>query len=830
MASASVTLAAAGKLADRPPERLWVDGPICSKPEIKAWEMELEDLLLLVATVERAAPNPAAAAQWLRRLFYSTPLAGAGPRFDRLIRLDPLRSGQPVTTRDTRQAVLDALVRVTAVRTGAVSGPASSLNLVEISHLFVLLDLRLNGRGALGEQIANWAVGPNQPESVGSWAGDLASAWIAFNDAKSRARKAAGGPWKEPVVTPADLARPIAFLEQGIRGRAPLDDLLGDMDAVVVSNQALPSSPTPLAGLLAEYYAPGHSSGTTARVADRFPLFVTRAVPTIPHAVSSTGVVSLGPTAKDRIRAIIEDAVFWFLLGSRSGEGKMKAVVKAGGVWDDLGSPWGARMLEELAERFTAFLTDGLAGRPPKWLDAPPKTVEYPGMEVPPDARIDDLEALAQFHLNWRRPHQSLREIDRVLRPLSLHDPQGSGAVVVSGATPGTTRIMVEPFVDLREVMPVPGSTSEHRDLLRLDADTGRAGKAYRIVDVNHAARTLTVEGTPRIAGPSDWRVLRRPRLVLVDPFDGRAGGVGNLATGVGATWVGVAATTDLDRVVANFDTLFLPDDRHRTSRTYRIVAVDPVAARVQLDDAPYLASDSPTYRLPAGAAAATQDPKVLFTPTPSGCDHYDGALFVVYDNWVKSPGVRFTSYSSVVNASDPVTASSVVGNARYAVRSLRSPEGDDSADRNYELTVTDPDKVGNDEVAEAAFFLDGVTASRRPPPAPNPPAPTDPDGKTNLRIHIGNAGGAGAGTQGDLVSPSYYDLRALLVRLHQAERALLGLAEDPDLEAIAAAKTHADSVALYNGTAGATVADAGWTGRLAYELLLVRPDLRPIS
>ena len=78
MASSSVTLSAARKIAGVRGV-VWTDGPACTTPERKAWEVELADLLDMVAAVERKARSTKAAAQWLRRLFYSGPLGGAEP-------------------------------------------------------------------------------------------------------------------------------------------------------------------------------------------------------------------------------------------------------------------------------------------------------------------------------------------------------------------------------------------------------------------------------------------------------------------------------------------------------------------------------------------------------------------------------------------------------------------------------------------------------------------------------------------------------------------------------------------------------------------------------
>jgi hypothetical protein len=818
MASASALLAAVGKLA-RPGPRPWADGPVCSRAEIKAWEIELEDFLYLVATVERSAPSTAVAAQWLRRLFYSTPLGRAGPRFDQLLATNSARLGAPVTTVDLRQSTLDALVRIGWIHIPSASAP---FDRVEVSHLLPALDLRFNGLSRAGWTFFNTIPDLNEAESIVSWTGDLGSAWLGYQKAYLNAKAAAGSSWSEPI-TPAALATPLGWLDDGIRDRAPLDDLLGDMDAIVLAHQPIPTSPTPLATLLGDYYAPGHSTGTAVRVADRFALFVTRAVPAIPHTVSATGV-TLDPGARDQIRKILDDAAESLLAAAR------RTIFSLRG---ELDSPWGSRMIDELADRFTAFLTDGLAGRTPTWLAGPPPVeIPYPGYDlvplatpapVPPPPGIGELEALAQFHLNWQQPHRPLPATRSTFRPLDLHDSAGSRAQVATGApTPpaGQTRITVEDVVDLRSVIGA-AAPSEHRDLLRLDTDTARPSKTYRIVAVDPSTRTLTIEGAPVITGSSAWRVLRRPRLVLVDPFGGRVGGTAAtpLAPPASSDRITLDGTPDLDRVLANFDTIRLEEDTGRPSRTYRIVGVASSGAEVTLDAAPTLAVPS-RWQVPAGAAPVITPPAHTFSAISTGCDHYDGLLFVIYDDATQGDPLLFTSYTSVRQTG--TNLSSISGNGWYSATAHRS----DNDYRNYAFRLLDPadDPQLTDVIDDAAFFFENATALRTPVTVRDPPVARDANGKQRVRIHYGNQAGNGTGSAGCVVSPLYFELRARLIARHQAERTLLGLAADADLDAIADARTLQESKDLYN--AGA-VGDAEWTGRLAAHLVLVRPDRR---
>jgi hypothetical protein len=813
VASSPVTLAAARKLS-RMRGPVWIDGPVCRPDERKMWEIDLADMLELVATVERAAPSIAVAAQWLRRMFYAGPLGGAGRRFDTFITTEDARLARPVTTADVPQSVLDALVRIGTVR---IPGATAPLDRVEMSHVFVLMDIRLGSRSWAGAGFDTRSGGLLQP--VLSWLGDLSSAWLGYQTPYLAARAAAGPAWTEPL-TPAGLATPLAWLDAGIEGRSPIDDLLGDLDAVVLSRQPLPGGPTPIAALLDQYYTVGvPSSGTVARVADRFALWATRVAPAIPHTVGGTGV-TLDPTARNWLRERIHDGVLWLLLASRFGTNAAAIEWNKSDVQTELDGPWHARMIDELADRAFAFIDDGIAGRALAWPSQSPGAVGYPGYEwvpgppplaVPAIPSVDDLAAAAQFFVSWRQPHQPLRPTDRLFHRVRLADPAGAHAVLL----PGTSTLQVEPFSGLAGAQAAP-TTGDHADLLLLDADMARVSRTYRIVAVDPVASTVTVDGTPSIGTGSRWRVIRRPRLVLVDPFSGRIGGPGANTLTVPAGWVRLDGLPDLDPVRANFDMITLEDDRSRTSRTYRVTAVHPTESRVQLDGAPGL-TGATGWRIPSGIANALNPVADTLAPRADGCDAYDGLLFVVYDNEVQGPPVPFTSYSSAANAT-----SSISGNAGYDVRSLRSP---DSAARNYELGVTDPGAVAADTVAAAGFYQDNVTALRTAPPAMAPPtARIDPDGKTAIRIHIGNATGDVSGSTGDLVSAEYRALRTLLIGLHQAERAALGLPADPDLAAVAAASTQADSIALYDANT------VSWDDRLRYELILLRPDLRPVA
>lgn len=821
MATAAVTLAAARKRV-APHGVVWPDGPVCGPGEAKAWDLDLADLLELVEIVERAAPSTPVAAQWLRRMFYSTPLGGAGRGFDGFIATNPARLAFPLTTRDVPQSVLDALVRVGSVR---IPGAVPPFGSVEMSHVFVLLDLRLSGRSPAGANFDAKSPGPSLQDIL-SWVGDVSSAWVGYQGLQDAAKKAAGAAWTEPVATAADLATPLGWLEVGIRGRAAVDDLLGDLDAVTIANRPLAAGPTPIATTLRNYYTVGvPSTGDIARVDDRFRQWVTRTDGDFPFLPGPP--ITLAPNAGAWIYAMVKWGAILLLARARGKTSGVAFAAALPGLELELAGPWHSRMLTELAARFRTFLEDGLAGRTPVWPSGTARSIEHPGYDWAPSApataavpTLDDLEALAQFHLNWRQPHRPV-PAGSLFRTVRLRDPAGAAATVVPGAPAGRTRLQLDGFARLTEV--TPSATGEHADLLRLTGDTARPSRVYRVVAVDAGARTVDVDGVPSLAAASPWLLVRRPRLVVVDPFGARLTGSVASTLGPPTGWVALDPASDLSRVRANFDVILLAEDAVRPSRAYRILEVHPVEPRVRVDAEPSIFAAS-GWQVPGGVAWELNPLATTLTPTAAGCDAYDGLLFLVHRDTVLGQPVPISSYSSTVNAADPVLGSSISGNRRYAVRSLRSP---DSSARNYEFAVSDVGAAG-DTVAEAAFYGAGVTALRQPPPAlATDTAPPDPDGKTAIRIHVGNAAGSVSGSTGDLVAPAFPALRARIVELHQGERAALGLGPDADLAAVAGRATQAGSVELYEADG---VTDDGWNDRLRCELLLIRPDLRPTA
>jgi hypothetical protein len=796
----------------------WADGPICSRPELKSRSTGLADYLRWVDELERGAPTTADAVQRLRRLYYSTPLGGA--RFDRFLdtSYDGNRLLSPLTTVDVRQSLLDGLIRTGRVQT---VGPADA---VDLSHIITLLDLKLAGLGWDGTVFSWFAVGPNTPESILSWASDLGHAWRDFNQARRTARQKAedaGQKWEEPLAA-AGLATARAWLNDAIAARASLEDIFGDMDGVILARETLaagapPAGTAPLTALLSAFYRPV-GPPPLQHVTNRFQLFVERADPAIPHTVAA-GKVTLTPETRPALRAIVEDAAFWTVLHEWSGGSLFGALTKYFAVKADLASPWGKAMLDELTDRFITLLADGLAGRPPGWPQRIPREVPFAGYPIHPHdpPTVAELEGIAQFYLNWRVPHRPLPADAGVQERIDLRDPSGTGARVIGPGGGGTTVIGLDETADLSRVAGALAN-ADHRDLIQLDA----AGGLFRILDVNPAARTLRIIGAPAFAGDSRWAIRQRPRIIVVDPYQPRH--EGEDARLVAPSVVELDGAPDFRRINVNFDTIFLNEDLARPSRAYRIVGVDPVLPRVTVAGEPRF--DGPSrWLLPSGVSGTVRPPVHNFTIASFGCDHYDGSLFVVYGGAAGGGPWIWTSYTSV-RTPNPLFKSSLRGNTHYECVSYRSGG---SAFRNFAFKIHD--RGAADLVREASFYFDGIAGDRQPVPAPWPPdgeVRNDADGKNEVRFHVGHTANGqpldagGSGSAGCAVSMDYYEMRAEIIRLHQQERRDLGLGNDPGLTDLANAITHPVNVALWNA------GGPPWTDRLFADVILVRPDERP--
>jgi hypothetical protein len=399
--------AAAVKTAARPGLR-WRYGPVCLPGEHKAYHTDLETYLGWIAEVESHTHNTSEAAQRIRMVYYSKT---AGSRlFDLVLSSEASRLGAPLTLAHAWQPALDGIMGTGELMTG-LDGAGRPLPPVDVSHFWVIADRERNGLAPLGEALDL----ESNAHGGMSWTGDLASWWTSYNDKRLAAMLQArdeGRTWSEPT-DPTGLAVPLDWLEQATAARCSRSDLYGDMDAIVLSNDVaqlplIPGTPIsePISDLLRRYYGPSHIviPYSQLHADNRFHLFVHRAKPAIPHNYDAgTGQVSLRDEARDVIRSHIQRPLRCLLRVARLWAGKaffthfslapladqlaqkgLVALAIEASVEADITSPWGREMLNRVADRFTAFLRQGLAagGWAGDWPREPSPLEDYGGFEL----------------------------------------------------------------------------------------------------------------------------------------------------------------------------------------------------------------------------------------------------------------------------------------------------------------------------------------------------------------------------------------------------------------------------------------------------------------
>ena len=138
--TADPVLGAATKITPKPGQR-WEYGPVCFAEERKAYVAELDTYLRWVNQVELKLEDPAATAQRIRMMYYGR-AAGSLSLFDKLITVNSQWAGAPLTTDDVPQDTLDGLMGTGWVSVGVNQ---ERRHLVDISHVWILIDAALNG-------------------------------------------------------------------------------------------------------------------------------------------------------------------------------------------------------------------------------------------------------------------------------------------------------------------------------------------------------------------------------------------------------------------------------------------------------------------------------------------------------------------------------------------------------------------------------------------------------------------------------------------------------------------------------------------------------------
>jgi hypothetical protein len=442
---------------------------------------------------------------------------------------------------------------------------------------------------------------------------------------------------------------------------------------------------------------------------------------------------------------------------------------------------------------------------------------------------IFQLEAVVELYANYDDPWAAgsvpRNPGDAGYVVIDFLDPAGTSATVAGN------NITLDGSSDL-------GRIRINYDTIFLNDDTARPTHLYRIRAVNLAARTVTVDGAPILSGDtSSWRISLRPVIVIVDSFGAREMvdnlGRSRILGGVQAVitppdTITLDGSPDLRKVNPNFDTVYLPSDTARPSRTYRIRAVSNAMHTITVNGRPVLDGGSSLWHIPAGISGEL--PSFHYDLGPGGAagfDHYDGILFLIQNNIIHNK-FRWTSYTSRVQR-EPDYLSSIRGNSRYDFRSFRSPNSDF---RNYSLAVIDP-AAHYDGVRDARFYFSTPVAPDRAP-AGTVPRDRGP-GKTEIRFHHGLSNRPG-GTRsaGCIVAPIYHLLRDRLIDLYQAEFAAFHGAGNQDREVRKVYNLNQDrSVELWTNTQNRVpgtdhLTEHNWNNKIKGTLWLIRPDERP--
>lgn len=516
---------------------------------------------------------------------------------------------------------------------------------------------------------------------------------------------------------------------------------------------------------------------------------------------------------------------------------------------------------------------------------------------------LHQLEAVVEFYVNFPEPWGAgqvpRKPGDPAYVPVSLGEPRGSsatvaGTVVQLEGNPSLQELVVHPPDAANPVVGpavAAGYPPRRRylyDTIWLGGDRARTSRMYRIMQVDDDAKTVTVDAAPMLREQtSNWRVNRRPIVVMIDPFGARVRGAITLS-GAGATIVGpdpldatrtivqLDAGAQLERVNDGFDTIHLPSDQStsldRPGTIYRIFGTNQAARQVTVIGSPNFGGGTSNWEIPAGVSGGL--PPLAYDLGPHhapanadrqsrGFDHYDGALFIVHRGRISGRGMlRWSSYTSRDKgpwnmANWPQALSSVRANARYYYSAYRS--ADDF--KNYTFGVIDavasrggltpvpphapaPPAVDlvADNIADARFYF-GTPAALLGLPAAVAPldgrVTTDANGKSLIRFHRGSQNGrVGTGSDGCIVSPSYVDMRSELVRRYEADYEEFygpGALDGEVHKLLQFATTNAGSENLYNGmlappNAGVTLTAANWNDRLCGVFWLIRPDERPLG
>ena len=415
---------------------------------------------------------------------------------------------------------------------------------------------------------------------------------------------------------------------------------------------------------------------------------------------------------------------------------------------------------------------------------------------------------------------------------VDLLDPGGTGA----SPTPGNTLVQLDFAADLTRVWPndFPVDASQLFDTIYLEEDQGRANKLYKIVAVDPEARTVTVDAAPVVAHSGPWHINQRPWLIAIDPIGGRQSGV-DASTDPADPGRVTLPTADLSRINVHFDTLYLPSDVARPSRTYRIEEVNQAGHWVRVaHDAgnPPILGGLETWSIQAGVSANLVA-QVYDLRSGRGYDHFDAVLFFVQGGQIQyaAPWTTFTSHNY---ADYDDERSSVRGNKDYEYFSYKSGK----TFINFALKAVDfgagaRPGIGElfDGVREARWYYETVTRDDTEVPSVAVVGNTS-KGKTTIRFHYGNDGlqpGLGktaSQSAGCIVSPAFDSMRAFMIDRYNAEFQAYQGVINADLQAIAPLD-HGAAKALLGAGGGPSFQE--WRDKLVGRVWVIRPGERPL-
>lgn len=307
---------------------------------------------------------------------------------------------------------------------------------------------------------------------------------------------------------------------------------------------------------------------------------------------------------------------------------------------------------------------------------------------------IFQLEAVIEFYANFTDPWLPgavpRADNDPAYVTVDLLDPRGTAA------TPGNNSnqlilddpFAAEPSLAAYQQIRLSRIRTNH-DTIYLDADTNaaRPSRVYQITAVSVATRTVTLDAEPQLTGgTSAWRITLQPVLILIDSFGGRLNGSAATVPNASQPIVSLDNLPGNSKINPYLDTIYLPSDTARPSRTYRICDVSEANDTVTLDGTPILTGgtgSSSKWQIPAGLSGNLPATSYYLGPSIAlGWDHYDGVMVTIQSDRVLN-SIRWTSYSSH-NYTPPTDSnlSSIKGNAQYrfasyySQRELGDPEG----------------------------------------------------------------------------------------------------------------------------------------------------------